>query len=274
MTFVSAVIGLAIVKRAFTVPSPILTSTSFERASDRQGVFTPIQLRDTPRDDGQTFEGEPDLIVPDIERPMPDLPPGWDGDEGDGGDSSESLGQKSNAGQAQGAGTYQALPPMAERQARLEDLFARLKADSDEEKAELIAEEIWAIWLDSGSPSVNMLLRRGTAAEKRRDIALARRMYDHVTSLSPDFAEGWARSARLAYSEDDLSRCVSEVMQALVLEPRHFYALWTLGNALERLGRDEEALKAYEEAHRLYPALDAVNRQIEKLRGRVEGDVL
>ncbi len=169
---------------------------------------------------------------------------------------------------------YSRITIEAEREAKLNDLFERLGAEEDADTANLVAEEIWAVWLDSGSPSVNMLLRRGTAAEKRYNIDLARRMYDHVTTLSPDYAEGWARSGRLAYSENDLSRCISEVTQALILEPRHFYALWTLGNALEKMGRQEDALEAYQEAHRLYPELKAVKDRVTYLETEIHGDVL
>lgn len=169
---------------------------------------------------------------------------------------------------------YSELSEAEERAARLDDLFKRIKSETDAETASLIAEEIWAIWLDSGSDSVNMLLRRGTAAEKRSDDRLARRMYDHVTTLSPDFAEGWSRSARLAIEEEDLSRALSDVTTALVIEPRHFYALWTLGNIFERIGKQDAALEAYRQANDLYPELKAVKDRLELLGGTDDGDVL
>ena len=169
---------------------------------------------------------------------------------------------------------YSRLPESAERAVRLDALFDRLQAEDNAEAANLIAEEIWAIWLDSGSDSVNMLLRRGTAAQKRGDDRLARRMYNHVIELSPDYAEGWARSARLAYEEDDLSRALSEVTQALILEPRQFYAHWTLGNIFEKIGRTEEAYETYKEANRLYPELMPVKDRLEMMKGSIEGDVL
>ncbi len=169
---------------------------------------------------------------------------------------------------------YSRLTPEAERTAKLNRLFERLKDETDAEKADLVAEEIWAIWLDSGSASVNMILRRGTAAEKKADIDLARRMYDHVTNLSPDYAEGWARSARLAYAQDELNRAYHEVKQALILEPRHFYALWTLGNIMEKLGRREAAYEAYQEASKLYPELEALKTRLLFLESELNGDVL
>lgn len=169
---------------------------------------------------------------------------------------------------------YSRLPESEERAVRLDALFERLQAEENAQSANLIAEEIWAIWLDSGSSSVDMLLRRGTAAQKRGNDRLARRMYNHVIELSPDYAEGWARSARLALEEDDLSRALSEVTQALILEPRQFYAHWTLGNIFEKVGRTEEAYETYKEANRLYPELKPVKERLEMMKGDIEGDVL
>ena len=169
---------------------------------------------------------------------------------------------------------YSQLTPKAERQARLDEIFERLQAEDNPEDANLIAEEVWALWLDSGSPSINFVLRRGSAAHKRKDYRLARRMFDHVTTLSPEYAEGWARSSRLAMDQNDLSRALTEAAQTLVLEPRHFYALWTMGNIFEKLGRQEEALEAYREANKLYPELKAVKDRLEAMQIAIDGDVL
>ena len=169
---------------------------------------------------------------------------------------------------------YSDLTEEAERAAKLGSYFERLKAETNPEDANLIAEDIWAVWLDSGSDTVNFILRRGTAAQKRNDNKLARRMYDHVTKLNPDYAEGWARSSRLALEEKDLSRALNEAAQALIYEPRHFYALWTMGNVFEQLGRQDEALEAYREANKLYPELKAVKDRLGALQSDIDGDVL
>ena len=169
---------------------------------------------------------------------------------------------------------YSDLTEEAERVAKLDSYFERLKAETNPEDANLIAEDIWAVWLDSGSDTVNFILRRGTAAQKRNDNKLARRMYDHVTKLNPDYAEGWARSSRLALEEKDLSRALNEAAQALIYEPRHFYALWTMGNVFEQLGRQDEALEAYREANKLYPELKAVKDRLGALQSDIDGDVL
>lgn len=169
---------------------------------------------------------------------------------------------------------YSHLPPEAEKKAKLQDLFKRLQLESDADKGNLLAEEIWAIWLDSGSASVDLLLRRGTAADKNGDNALARRMFDHVTDIKPEYAEGWARSGRLAYEEDDYNRAVIELTEALIIEPRHFFALWTMGNIMEELGRNDEALAIYSEAHKLYPSLPTLKQRTEYLENQIQGEVL
>ncbi|MCF6274691.1 MAG: hypothetical protein L3J05_02890 [Robiginitomaculum sp.] len=161
-----------------------------------------------------------------------------------------------------------------DRAVMLKELFATLKTAPDEEEAKLVAEEVWAVFLQSGSASVDFLLHRGIAAQNRGDNKLARRMYNHVLRLQPDYAEGWSRSGRLAADEKDLSRAVSDTTQALILEPRHFYALWTLGNILETLERPGDAFEVYEEANKIYPEHKQIKERVERLRENAKGKAL
>lgn len=161
-----------------------------------------------------------------------------------------------------------------DRAEKLEILFKTLKAAPNEEEAKLVAEEVWAVFLQSGSASVDFLLLRGIAAQSEGNRILARRMYDHVIRLQPQYAEGWARSARLAIEEDDLNRAVADITQSLMIEPRHFYALWTLGNILEKLGKTDEAFEAYEEAYKIYPLHPEIKARVESLRDGVKGKAL
>jgi len=169
---------------------------------------------------------------------------------------------------------YSKLSPKAEREARLNDLFIDLASREDEESANLVAEEITAIWVESGSASVNLLLRRGSDAAGKGDPKMARKMYNHAVDLSPDYAEAWSRSARLALTQKDFNRALNESLKTLTLEPRHFYALWTLGNTLEALNRPDDALEAYREANELYPELKAVKDRLGELEVEVDGSVL
>ncbi len=162
----------------------------------------------------------------------------------------------------------------SDRAEMLEELFANLKAAPNAEDADMIAEEVWAVMLQSGSASVDMLLMRGIAAQALGDNRLARRMFDHVTRLQPEFAEGWSRSARLALEEKDYQRAANETLKTLSLEPRHFYALWTLGNILETLNKPLQAFEAYSDAHDIYPLHGDIKARVDALRQQAEGQAL
>ena len=194
----------------------------------------------------------------------------------------EADGADSDVGEIEGedivpedlAPDYSKLSPKAERIARLDDLFVKLAEREEEESANLVAEEIMAIWTESGSASVNLLLRRGSEATAQGDPKLARKMYNHAVDLAPDYTEAWARSARLALTQKQYNRALNESLKTLTLEPRHFYTLWTLGNVFEVLNRPDDALETYREANRLYPELKAVKDRLKALEVEVEGTVL
>lgn len=169
---------------------------------------------------------------------------------------------------------YSRLSSNEERTARLDALFIRLKDAETEAAGKLVAEEIWAVWMRSGSPSVDFVLRRAAAAQNRGDNAKARALFDTVTGLQPGYAEGWARSGRLAMEERDFSRAIGDSLRALQHEPRHYYALWTLASVLERLGKQDEALEAYREANALYPTLEQVAERLRVLETELDGGVL
>ena len=212
---------------------------------------------DLPEGDPLNPDANPDAEAEtETDTSAPPLPPATDADEAD------------------EQPDYSQLSSAAERSAKLDDMFARLQSAESEAKAKLIAEEIWAVWVRSGSPSVDFTLRRAAASQARGDARTARALYDVVTDLQPEFAEGWARSARLALSEEDFSRAIGDAVRALQYEPRHYYALWTMANVLERMGKREEALEAYREANRLYPKLESVSERVEALERELGGGVL
>lgn len=162
----------------------------------------------------------------------------------------------------------------ADRVEMLDELFTNLKSAPDADSGKLVAEEIWAVFLQSGSASVDFALLRGIAAQGQADKKLARRMFDHVTRLQPEFAEGWSRSGRLAIEEGDVNRAVSDISQSLTLEPRHFYSLWMLGGILEKLGKHDNALEAYTEAFKLYPEHKEIKERMEVLKESALGKAL
>lgn len=231
------------------------------------------RLEDTPpRDTPQP--NTPELPDP---APAPDLPPVPDapGGEADTDAPPNSSGKAdAQAGTDADAPDYSQLSRVEERSERLDVLFARLADAQNETQAGLVAEEIWALWTRSGSASVDFTLRRAATAQARGEARKARAFFDRVTQLEPGFAEGWARSGRLALDERDFSLAVGDSLRALRIEPRHYYALWTLGSVLERLGQPENALEVYREALALYPLLEGVEARVKTLEAQVNGGVL
>lgn len=218
---------------------------------------------------------EDDIPAPELEGPIievPKLPLPKSENEGQERDTQSSSDFK--APPKSEAGKDLTVRSEEGRAKMLHVLFLNLKNAPDEEAAKFIAEEIWAVFLQSGSASVDFALLRGISAQSRGDKKLARRMFDHVLRLQPEYAEGWARSGRLAIEEDDLNRAISDIQQTLVIEPRHFYALWTLGNILEKLGRSDAAFEAYLEAYKLYPEHKEIKDRVENMRETIRGKAL
>ena len=226
----------------------------------------------------QVNEGGPDIILPapePLEGPQADAAPSETENPNTDTDTDTDITVEGEEVTPEDTGPdYSQMSPLAERAAKLDELFVKLAEKEDEQGADLVAEEILAIWMDSGSASVNLLLRRGSDAETRGNRKLARKMYNHAVDLSPEFAEVWARSARLALTQKDYNRALNESLKTLTLEPRHFYSLWTLGNVFEALGRPEDAMEAYRQANTLYPELKAVKDRLADMEIELGGTVL
>ncbi len=165
---------------------------------------------------------------------------------------------------SQGAGPTRADP-------QLDRLFTQLSEAPDAASAQVIEQQIWARWADSGSPTVDILLERAAAAESAGDTALATDFLSQATELAPDYAEPWNRRANLAYDAHDFSGAIEAIQETLRREPRHFGALTGLGLIYEELGQDQAALAAFRAAIAVHPNYELAKRGAARLEPRVEG---
>jgi len=160
-------------------------------------------------------------------------------------------------------------PSMAQQ---LDKLFADLAKAQSEDDADPIETQIAALFLQSGSPTVDLLMTRGQSALQSGDTSAARMVLDSVTKLAPDFAEGWHLKAQLqAAAGDDASALVS-LQKAIALNPREFNALSHLADMLDDYGDKKGALAAYRKVQALDPQNDDANRAVRKLSREVEGE--
>ncbi len=152
----------------------------------------------------------------------------------------------------------------------LEDLFERLKAPELPEW-EYVESQIVRVLSDSGSPAMDLLLRRGRAAldADRYDEAI-----EHFSALidhAPDFAEAWNARATAFFAAGQIGPALSDVRKTLELEPRHFAAWQGLGILMTEMNRPELALRAFRQAAAIHPHRPDLKEALERLEREVGG---
>ncbi len=153
----------------------------------------------------------------------------------------------------------------------IDALFNELRQASTPDDAKPIEEQIAMLFLQSGSPSVDILMTRGTAALAAGDNDTARKLFDSVTGIAPAYAEGWHQRAELQVAANDDAGAMVSLQHAVTLNPREFRAMSELAGMLEDYGDKAGALKLYRRALALDPQLDGVDRHVKALENEVEG---
>jgi len=165
-----------------------------------------------------------------------------------------------------------ALPALAaDRDKSLDLVLTRLSQAGSKAEAAQLSEEARALFFESGSATVDMLLQRGIAAQKQGRLDLAGDFYGDVIALQPDFAEAYHRRAGLDIARGHYADALEDLNTALSLQPRHFDALTRLGQVLERLGAPDAAYKAYEDALAINPFDEAATAGARRLAPRTQG---
>lgn len=160
--------------------------------------------------------------------------------------------------------------PFQTPQERLTERLDHLQTATPEDAAPLV-DEIMALWATSGSDTIDLLMDRGETAMAADNADIAARMFDHVTRLEPDYAEGWLRAAQVAFEQQDYAYALEALNRTLALEPRRFDAYYLLGSTLEAAERPEAALEAYQEALTIYPAYELAGRGAARMRAQLTG---
>ncbi len=136
----------------------------------------------------------------------------------------------------------------------LDKLFDDLRRDPKQASANATARMIWREWSESGSRSIDLLMKWASKAMSKRDYPKALDLLDQVVVLAPDYAEGWNRRATLYYTMSDFGNSISDIELTLALEPRHFGALSGLAVILQRVGNNKAALETWYRVLAIYPA--------------------
>ncbi len=164
------------------------------------------------------------------------------------------------------------IPPNAVARARVRDnLYALLATAADEKAAKRVSTALNRVYLTSGSPTIDLLMKRAIKAINAKKYARAIEFLDAVTELAPDYAEGWNRRAFAHYRLNDLRQAAGDLRRALALDPNHFRALDGLGTILRETGDEVGAYKVYQKLIEIYPFLKKAKDAIKELKRKVEG---
>jgi tetratricopeptide (TPR) repeat protein len=91
---------------------------------------------------------------------------------------------------------------------------------------------------------------------------LALDFLDRITTLEPQYAEGWNKRATVFFLTDQYGKAIADLERVLALEPRHFGALAGLGQILREVGDTDNALAAFRAALEVDPHMESVDEAI------------
>lgn len=138
------------------------------------------------------------------------------------------------------------------------ELHAYLGKIAEGERNFPTAEKHFSAALSSKAGDETAMLGLARVLSQRREgRTQARKLYEQVVSSHPSSAEGYLRLAEFAMEADDAPEAYRLAAQAAKVAPRDVAAQLCLGRASLKLGRADEASRAFEQAAVLQPtALD------------------
>ena len=155
---------------------------------------------------------------------------------------------------------------------RLNELLGELRSEPRSAGARRIARQIWQIWTDSGSDTVNLLMEWSSEAIRKKDFATASDLLDQVVTLEPEYVEGWNRRATVHFLQSNYGRSLADIERTLQLEPRHFGALAGLGAILQKTNQDRRALTTWYRILEIYPANEQAQQAVIELEEEFAGE--
>ena len=165
----------------------------------------------------------------------------------------------------------QTVAPQGLSEDSVSSLFSSLKKERDSQKARVVANEIVGEWNDSGSATINLLMKWSEEASGEKRKAAAYDFLDQAILLQPDYAQAWYRRALVHYADGDTRKAMADLNTTLEKEPRFFPALASLANILESGERNELALKVWEQYLALYPADKEAQKEADDISEKLAG---
>ena len=157
---------------------------------------------------------------------------------------------------------------------RLDDLFAALQVTENASIIAITESQIWEIWLQHANADVEQLMLIGTQRMNTQRYAEAMVVFNRLTEIFPEYAEGWNKRATLHYILGNFDASISDIEKTLELEPRHFGALSGLGMVLIKREELNKAKQAFEDLIEVHPNSPNAKQNLELVEEKLRFSVI
>jgi tetratricopeptide (TPR) repeat protein len=143
--------------------------------------------------------------------------------------------------------------------------------DGDRTVRTLADNAIRSIWTRMGSSAERQelgIIIRMNAAQQYRDVVVRA---TELLAQAPWFAEVWHQRAAAHFALKQFAESIRDNHESLEINPYHFVAAASMGQAYLELENPVSALECFRRALRLNPDLEGVRVQVVRLTRNVEG---
>lgn len=163
-----------------------------------------------------------------------------------------------------------ALPAMADQNSpMLDELFSQLKTETSPEDVAAIEQKIWKVWGFAENTKAHAPFAKGIVSMSAGSLRDAYGYFRDVTSIAPEFAEGWNKLATVEFYLGEYDASVRDIQRTLALEPRHFGALSGMALIYEATGQPAQALDVLNQVKEIYPSMPGIDVRMQMLQDAI-----
>lgn len=155
------------------------------------------------------------------------------------------------------------------REEKLDSLFAALQLAEEDNLQQEIEGRIWEIWMESGNPQVNQIMKIGVEQMGQESYKQAINSFSKIIEAAPDYAEGWNKRATAYFLRGDFKASLKDIEETLAREKRHFGAISGRLSIQSLIGDNKGSLESLRKLHELLPHEEQLEKEIQKLEEKL-----
>jgi tetratricopeptide (TPR) repeat protein len=158
---------------------------------------------------------------------------------------------------------------MTRKEEILERLFILLKNARQETRAEVIINQIWQIWLDSGDASLNLMMKEGNEALTAGNYTEAIKIFTEALLYKDSYAEAWNKRATAYFLRGNYKQALEDIKETLKREPRHFGAMAGAAHIYATINDTAALLRSLESLYEINPSYPNLAQNIHNLKRKL-----